>query len=127
MKDFKEKIKSFFGGVMTGMKPDQLPPFVSPFGANAVIDKIAENAGRVRRRKGAVTVTQTPISGEPVVLNIFTYVIDGVIRVLALTDDGGLYVEDLVNVPPLEPVLGAPTYFAPSHFSRSHYADRYFT
>jgi hypothetical protein len=88
-----EKLQSFFGGVMTGIKPDLLPPFCSPAGQNAVIDRIAEQKGRVRRRKGAVARTCSPITGEPAVLGIFHFPTADQDQILVIADDGTLNVE----------------------------------
>lgn len=89
-----EKLQSFFGGVMTGIKPDMLPPFASPFGANAVVEKIAEEQGRVRRRKGALTETEEPLEDEPEVLGIFYYPANDVSKVLVVSADGSIQVAE---------------------------------
>lgn len=88
-----EKLQSFFAGVITGIKPDLLPPFASPSGQNAVIDRIAEQQGRVRRRKGAVARTCSPISGEPEILGIFHYPGEEGEQILVIGNDGSLNVE----------------------------------
>lgn len=86
----KEKLQSFFGGVMTGIKPDMLPPFASPFGANAFVDQIAGEQGKVRRRKGALTDSEEPLEDEPEVLGIFHYPGNVVDRVLIVSADGSI-------------------------------------
>ena len=88
-----EKLQSFFAGVITGIKPDLLPEFASPSGQNAVIDRIAEKQGRVRRRKGAVPRTCAPITGSPEVLGIFHYPANEKDQILVIAADGTLNVE----------------------------------
>lgn len=88
-----EKLQSFFAGVITGIKPDLLPPFASPQGQNAVIDRIAEQQGRVRRRKGATPYSYAPLSGEPEILGIFHYPGRDTDLVLVVADDGSLQIE----------------------------------
>lgn len=99
----KEKLQSFFGGVMTGIKPDMLPPFASPFGANAIIERIAGEQGRVRRRKGALTMSYQPLSGEPEVLGIFHYPATGGDKIVVIGADGTVQVENPVNLIPIMP------------------------
>lgn len=108
----KEKLQSFFGGVMTGIKPDLLPPFASPNGQNAVIDRIAEQQGRVRRRKGAVARTCGPMTGSPQVLGIFYYPSSDAERILVIGDDGSLNVEgasEFVCPPPDITTVAVPS------------------
>lgn len=108
-----EKLQSFYGGVMTGIKGDQLPPFASPFGANATIERIAEQQGKVRRRKGALTRSYQPLSGEPEVLGIFSYPASDGNKILVVGADGSLQVEDEIEqipiMPDFYPIIGDMT------------------
>lgn len=60
-----DEIDNWANGVNTSAPADKLPPGASPRGRNTVLQQIGEDTALMGKRKGALALNSTPITGSP--------------------------------------------------------------
>lgn len=110
-----EQIDNFFNGVNTSAAPDQLPPGSSPRARNTLIKLIGDTGtARFGKRRGALTLNSTPLSGTPGVIGGFQYKQRSGTKINLLVSDTGRL--DKLNSDTTTSVINATAFTSGVHY-----------
>lgn len=109
-----DALDNWFNGVNNSASADQLPPATSPRGRNTTLKLIGDTGtARMGKRRGALTLNATPVTGSPAVAGFQFRKKSGTKYNLLASDTGRL---DLLNTDGTTTVINATGFTSGAHY-----------
>lgn len=108
-----DEFKNWVNGVNTSASSDSLPAGFSPRARNTTIKMIGEGTARLAKRRGALLLNSTPLTGSPAVVGFQFKQKSGTKTTLLVSDGGRL---DKLNSDGTTTVINATGFTAGTHY-----------